>query len=410
MRRTARLFGVACASILALMAGIFMMPEIGRAADAPQTIKIGAVLPLTGRMAQGGNPVALGYQIGIDSINKAGGVYVKEFDKKLPLELIALDDESDPVKTVSKLETLNEQYKVVAYLGGFGSDLHAAAAAVAEKNKIPYLGVGFTLNAIHQKGYKYLFSPWTKTPTVIETTFAMLDSLPEATRPTKIAIFRLQDDWGMEQARYIRELAPKQYKVVAEKDIAMDTKDFSSMILAAKAAGANSMFINPTHPGGVALMKQAKELNWNLDFWFIIRASDSEPWTQALGSTGDYVVGDVVFHPSFTYPEEYTKRTGRFAENTSGGGYACVQVLADSIKRAGVLDRDKIRDAMVSTNMMTIIGPIGGFKPDGTAISAIKDSRLGCLYQWQKGKQEIVWPPNLATAPFAYPAKPFKER
>jgi branched-chain amino acid transport system substrate-binding protein len=84
--------------------------------------------------------------------------------------------------------------------------------------------------------------------------------------------------------------------------------------------------------------------------------------------------------------------------------------LADSIKRAGVLDRDKIRDAMVSTNMMTVIGPIGGFKSDGTAISSIKDSRLGCLYQWQKGKQQIVWPPNLATAPFAYPAKPFKER
>ena len=418
MRETAKWF-VAAGSfllILVLAAGAFMAPDVATAAEAPKSIKIGAVLPLTGRMAKGGNSTVIGYQIGVDFINKAGGVYVKEFDKNLPLELITLDDESDPVKTVSKLETLNDQYKVVAYLGGFGSDLHAAAAAVAEKNRIPYLGVGFSLYSIHQKGYKYLFSPWTKTPTVIETTFALLDTLPKVNRPTKIAIFRLQDDWGIEQAKYIRELAPPEYKVVVEKDVAMDTRDFSSMILAAKSAGANSMFINPTPPGGITLIKQAKELNWNLNFWFIIRASDWEDWPKSVGSAGDYVIGDVVYHGSFKFPEakefnvEYTKRAGYGPDNTAGGGYACVQILTDSIKRAGLLDRDRIRDAMVSTNMMTVIGPIGGFKPDGTAISAVKDSRLGCLYQWQKGKQEIIWPPSLATAPFAYPAKPFKER
>ena len=105
------------------------------APQSPASIKIGAVIPLTGRYAAGGEQVKNGYELAVDAINKAGGVDVG--GTKIPLELITLDDESDPTKTVQQLETLNSNNQVVAYLGGFGSDLHAAAAGIAEKNKIP---------------------------------------------------------------------------------------------------------------------------------------------------------------------------------------------------------------------------------------------------------------------------------
>src|SRR5882672_5024328 len=92
---------------------------------AAQSIKIGAVVPLTGRYGPGGAQVRTGYEIAVEQINAAGGVSVG--GKKMPLELVLLDDESDATKTVARLETLAAQ-GVVAYLGGFGSDLHAAAA------------------------------------------------------------------------------------------------------------------------------------------------------------------------------------------------------------------------------------------------------------------------------------------
>src|SRR5256885_10010521 len=64
-----------------------------------------------------------GYEIAVEHINAAGGVTVG--GKKMPIEITILDDESDATKTVSRMETLAAQ-GVVAYLGGFGSDLHAA--------------------------------------------------------------------------------------------------------------------------------------------------------------------------------------------------------------------------------------------------------------------------------------------
>src|SRR5262245_15507357 len=127
--------------------------------DNGEKIKIGAVIPLTGAFAAGGAQIQGGYQLAVEDINKAGGVVVN--CEKYQLDLKILDDASDPTKTGQQMEALHAD-DVIAYLGGFGSGLHAAAVPVAEKYKTPYLGVAFALYGIHQKGYKYLFSPFPK--------------------------------------------------------------------------------------------------------------------------------------------------------------------------------------------------------------------------------------------------------
>jgi branched-chain amino acid transport system substrate-binding protein len=316
------------------------------------------------------------------------------------------------------METLYEMNKVTSYLGTFGSPLHAAAAAVAEKNKTPYLGVGFSLYAIHERGYKYLFSPFAKTPYSIKTLFEMLGTLPAKERPTKIAIFRLADDWGIEQAELIHKLAPPGYKIVMDMKYAPGTKDYSSLILKAKGAGADSFWSNPIMPDGIAMIRQFKELDWNPKFIYAVRASTSDAWIKALSTDGDYAICESPYHWSYPYPgnkvfvDEHVKRDGVVPDTVAGAAYACVQVLTDAIARAGTLDRDKIRGAIAATNMMTIMGRVR-FNSDGTANMYNPDGKInaiGAMSQWIKGKQQLIWPRDLATAPFAYPAEPWKER
>src|SRR5581483_11205416 len=162
--------------------------------DSSTTIKIGAVVPLTGRYAAGGVQIQDGYQLGVDDINAAGGVVVN--CQRMKLELTILDDASDAKNTVQQMETLYSDKQVLVYLGGFGSDLHAAAAAIAEKNKTPYLGVAFALYKIHQQGFKYLFSPFPKSPDLVKSAFDMIDTL--SPKPTKVGIFAEKTDWGTE--------------------------------------------------------------------------------------------------------------------------------------------------------------------------------------------------------------------
>src|SRR5215813_2016994 len=164
---------------------------------AAQTVKVGAVVPLTGRYGGLGAQVRAGYEIAVEQINAAGGVTVG--GKKMPIEVTLLDDESDATKTVSRMETLAAQ-GVVAYLGGAGSDLHAAAASVAEKNKIPYLGIAFALKKIHEQGFRYLFSPFWKSPDIGQQLVPMLASILAAERPKRVAVFLEKTDWGREMA------------------------------------------------------------------------------------------------------------------------------------------------------------------------------------------------------------------
>src|SRR5205823_1795072 len=136
-----------------------------------QTIKIGAVVPLTGRYAVGGAQNKVGYEIAVQQVNSAGGVSVG--GKNMRFELVMLDDELDPIKIVVRLEILAIQ-GVVVYLGGFGSDLYAVAASIVDKNKIPYLGVAFVFHGIHKQGLCYLFSPFPKSFDLMKETFVFL--------------------------------------------------------------------------------------------------------------------------------------------------------------------------------------------------------------------------------------------
>jgi branched-chain amino acid transport system substrate-binding protein len=378
---------------------------------APDYIELGASIPLTGKYGSLGTQVLAGYEYAIEDVNAAGGVYVEEYDATIPLRLTHYDDESDPTKAVSKMETLYSEQEVVVYLGGAASDMHAASAAIAEKNKVPYLGVAFALWQIHQQGYEYLFSPFWKSPAMGAGLFeALNEMIPEGERPTKVAIFQETTDWGIELGALWKENAPEYgYEVVAYEEYAPRTEDMSAMILSAKQAGAESLLALPNTPDGVAMVKQMHELGWTPKFMLLIRAPDGYTWGADLGSEGDYVVLCPGWHPGVGFPgadeinARYEADFGRPAEVLVGPAYAIVQIVADAIERAGTLDRDAIRDAIAATDMMTVIGPVT-FREDGTGDVLVP------LVQWQNGVQELIWPTDRATAPFAYPAVPFDER
>jgi len=397
VRRTA----LAWLAVAALAAG-------GAAAPAG-VLRLGAVVPLTGRYASGGAQVRTGYEMAVEDLNARGGVRVG--GQQIRVELVVVDDESDPTKTVSRMEALAQQ-DIAAYLGGFGSDLHAAAAAVAEKNRIPYCGVAFALWSIHQRGYKYLFSPFPKSPDMAIETYRMLNGyLPPDQRPRRVAIFAERTDWGREIGNLWSVRSTEfGYQVVFRGEYTVGTRDMSDLILRAKSAGAELVLAVPTPPDGITLVRQMKELDFNPKAYLFVRAPDAPAWSQSLGRDGDFTLLIPGWHPAVKFPgaaelnRKHQQRLGRPADVLVGPSYACVQVVADAVRRAGSLDRDRIREAMASTNLReTVVGPVR-FRPDGTSpVTTV-------VVQWQDGRQELVWPREFATRPLAYPATPWRNR
>jgi branched-chain amino acid transport system substrate-binding protein len=372
-----------------------------------QSLKMGAVVPLTGRYGAGGAQIRAGYEFAVEHLNATGGVLVGGV--KMPVELVLLDDESDATKTVARLETLAAQ-GVVGYLGGFGSDLHAAAASVAEKNHIPYLGVAFALQKIHAQGFRYLFSPFWKSPDIGQATQGLLTLIPAADRPKTVAIFQEKTDWGREMAAAWTEAGKTGgYQVVVHGEYAPGAKDFSDLILKAKSANVEVVLALPTPPDGMTMVKQMKELGYTPKLSLFIRAPDAQIWSQNLGKDGDYMVLAAGWHHAMKgagvreLNDAHQKKFGRPADPLVGPAYACVEILAAAVTRAGFPDREKVRDAIAATNLNTVIGAVK-FRLDGTGIVP------QALLQWVSGKQELVWPKETATAPLAFPAPPFAKR
>jgi hypothetical protein len=90
-------------------------------------------------------------------------------------------------------------------------------------------------------------------------------------------------------------------------------------------------------------------------------------------------------------------------EKIRNQGYACVQLLAAAIEKAGSLEPAAVRDAMAASDMDTVIGHVT-FNADGTG------NVLNPMVQWQNGVTHLVYPPDQASTGILYPAPPFGDR
>jgi branched-chain amino acid transport system substrate-binding protein len=399
MRGKKRVIGLSVFCFLMSLSIVFPAFFEAEASSSPETIKIGGAVSFTGRFASGGLESKFGYEQAVADINKGGGIYLKEFNKQIPLELIIEDDESDSTKCVARLEKMHSVDKVVAYLGPYGSTLCAAAGGIAEKNRVPILAVSFSLLAPHQQGYKYLYSPFVKTDTGVDAIFATIDTIPKAQRPSTVAIFAEKTDWGEELIRLTPDIAKRRgYTVVADKSYAVGTKDYSSLIIAAKSINAEIVIGVPTPPDGIALMKQIKELDYNPKVVIFWRAAGTPLWPANLKQDGDYVSYVSNWDHNFKYSgcnelvAAYKAKHNKLPAVTVGVTYSCVQILADAIKRAGTLDKNKIRDAIATTDVTTVQGPVK-FRADGVGITPV------AIMQWQKGVSQVIYHEKFTTSP-----------
>src|ERR1700728_3855017 len=117
------------------------------AADAPKSIRIGYAVSLLGVNAQGAVTTTLpGYDLWVKDVNDAGGIMVKEFGKKIPVEVAAKYDDTSNAETLLRLEEkLMTQDKVDFVLPPWSTGFNLAVAPIFAKYGYPQLAV--TANA-----------------------------------------------------------------------------------------------------------------------------------------------------------------------------------------------------------------------------------------------------------------------
>ena len=394
----------------------------GPGPTVPTKILVGVPAPQTGMYAGFGEGGVWGMQAAVDDINDLGGVYVEEYDKKLPIELVFRNTESDPDKAGTLAESLILEDKVhfLAY-GDQPPPMNAPIAIKAQAHGIPYIcttGPAEPWLAMREAAGDWSYTwatglfaigdPGDRPAdgyTIADTWLAMLDLVGNETNNVA-GVFASADPDGVGwHAAFPGILEDWGCTVVAKEDekslLPMETTNFQSLIDEWVAADVTIIWGNAPAPFVGTLLQQAyATVGFAPKLISIGRAplfyEDVSAWA---GDAPLGVLVEIWWDPAWgespgiggTTPESLAARW--IAEKATpvnrsiGAGYSIIQVLIDAIERAGTLDADEVCAALADTDLMTIRHRV--------AFDENQFSRGPLVYgqwQWDEGEEDWVCP------------------
>jgi branched-chain amino acid transport system substrate-binding protein len=410
---------------LALLAVLALMLPAGGALAA-KPIVLGA--PLSTAFLYGWD-AERGIKLAVDEINAAGGVNVGGTKRPFKVEVIDTRDleagvpVSEALLTVEKLILQKHANFIVG--GPVRSEAALAAMALLSKHKmISILSTGVLTPKYHAligKNYdkfKYLFRISGEVVWMLKgELIPALLGVGKEYNLNRMYIMVQDVSWARKLGKILGKIMGKKgWKVVGHTVYPTGTTDFSMGLIKAKKEKAQVLLLAMDMPESVVLLKQWYDMKLPaLPFGTILSPAEQPGFWKATGGKGQYTLASVVNAgntPSNATPwtmkfvNAYKKKYGLEPEGYgTSSSYMAVYVLKDAIERAGTLNSDKVAKALEQTDMMGVYGRIR-FDPKTHQIIPSNDPKkgaVGTIFQWQKGKRVVVYPPSIATGKIELP-------
>ena len=378
----------------------------------PKFIPVGYALSLTGHHANMGKYYKDAYELAVNQVNKEGGIYIKKYNKKIPIKLLGYDDESKPEKCVSLYEKLISLNGCPVVLGPYSSTIVFSVIPVCEKNRVPVIQGGGSSEKSYRQGWKMVHGVLPSTEHYADAVWDFLGSLPDEEQPKRIAV--LQEDSLVGEsvvAGCKREAAKQGIEMVVIGSFPRNVKDMSPIVAKALRAGADAIMSTGHFYGDSLMILNLRERKTNLKLEWVLVSVGMSDFFETLGQKGNYVMGYGCFHPEskfsqkFNFTQEYTRYAGRQPDYHAALGYAAAQVLIQALKDAQSMKSAEILKATNRMNTDTVLGPMS-FKENGMPE---KMPILLLQHQAKHGEEiswdtlEVVWPPEAQTAKPVYP-------
>jgi len=400
-----------CLGVASMVSAVVMAIPVH--AQAP--IRIGASYSDTGTYAALGQTVRRGYSLCVKQANERGGVLGRQ------LELLTADDQSQAKNAVAIYERLITQDKVDMVFPPYSSPITDAVATVTEKYKLPMIGCCAASRSLHKKGRRFIFMLISPANVYLE---GLIDTAAKRGLKT-IAIIHEDTLFPKALAAGALEVAKKRgLRVVAVEAYPRKTTDFAAVVSRIKAANPDVIAAATYVNDSIAIARQLKASDVNPKMFSATIGADLPKFYQSLGALGEFVYGPAQWEPELVtlragglipiarqYPgakefvESYRKEyPGASLSYQTAQGYGACEVHLEAIRRAGTLEGEKVRDALLKMDINT---SFGAFKVDQTGLQI---AHKMVLFQWQDGKKVIVWPEEIAPDRPRFPTPPWSRR
>ena len=343
------------------------------ASQAQEVIKIGAPLALTGGLADEGKKQQIAYDMWLKRVNAAGGITVGT--KKMKVELITYDYQTDEKRAQAMAEKLITQDKVDFLTAPFGSGHTKVVAGVAERYGVPVMASVASSESVFNQGYKNLFGTLAPNGGIVANMVTMFTKqFPNA---KKVAILGREDVFPRAMATEMKNYAEKAGLTIVYNELyPVGTLDHASSMSKMKAAAPDWVYVTGYTQDLVLARKQMSELGVKATIVTMITGPSYKEFTDALGPLADGVTSASWWHHALTYKtndvfgstaefyKEFVARTKSDPDYVHASSAAALIALQMAIEKAGSIDKDKVREQLAKLDVLTFYGPIK-FGPNG---------------------------------------------
>jgi len=379
-------------SKLSLRTALFLtalpMLVAGNASFA-DTIKVGAVYPLTGPVAEDGAVVLKGAKLAVKLFNDAGGLNGQK------VELLVEDGACIPAQSVASAEKLLSANKVVGLAGAFCSSSSGATMDVAQRYKVPMVAGISTAPNLTERNNRYFFRIQATSQMLADAFAPKMMSLAGG---KKVAFLVVNDDWGRSIAQYYKtSLEHSGAETVTTQIYDVTETDLFSYITNIKRAAPDAIMMAANTQNAVTVTEQLRQMDVKSKL-FGEGSFTAKSYYDAVGNKGDGIDGLMPYVPSFdnavnkSFVEAYKAAYGELPNNNAAAGFEELTILTNAIKSAGKADPEAIRDAIANN---ATPGPSGEIK--------FNDKGQGYGFTVFLTRNENAQPVIEATAPVAKP-------
>ena len=368
-----------------------------------QEIKIGAVLPVTGKESKIGGAYKQATELAIKEVNDAGGLDVG--GQKRKINLVLLDDTSDGAKSAQLVEQLCAQEKVDAVIGGYGSQLVQAQSVVPERYGVPYISGGAGARGIYGRS-KWVFGTLSPVDVLSQTQMDFLSSLVAAgkiKKPLKIALITENTEHGKDYAQGVHDYLkahPGTFSIAVEESFELYAPDFKPLLTRVQNAKADLFMADAHLEDFISMQRTYTQMGLTHQMLtYGARGSDAAA-RKALGPATDYIFASGWWSDQLPYPQvkafnaKWKTATGADPQWYHATAYETVRALLTAIRKAGSVKPDALRSALASVELKDSILPGGvlKFTSSGQAVLpfVVTQNKPG-------DKVDIVWPREAKT-------------
>ncbi len=404
-----------------------LAPAAAQSPGAPEFIKIGALYASSGPYASISFTCHKALNLWAEIKNAEGGVYVKAFDRKIPVKLIEYDDQSSTATAATLYNQLITQDKVDILLADSGSVLTSVAVPIAREHKQLLVDQTGTAAKFFTPDNPYIVltsSP--SSDTWAGTLGNFLDEKSGGLGIKRIAILYSTNDFTGAMAARIREMvkADPSLQLVYDEGTPTSTANYTVLINNIAAAQPDAVIEFGYPPNDIAFLRGIDDGGTKFKYIFTVYAGnefellDRNVSRQGLQYVSTFLTASAMEYPvnfgmnkdqyRAAWDKRYANEHLEFGVNALAG-YNTGLVLEKALSVATSLDQLTLRAAIMSQsgNLKTLVGgfkldengkqigilqPVGQVVPDKGGAKGAESLTLMPYYPDQYAATKLVYP------------------